>query len=620
MHGRPRHPEPLSEKQQEVKQLKLEKYKQATQIFLAQHQKLKQQVVSQHKVAPDQQSSKPNQSALIANTNIDATTALILQQLDLTQRLITVNPDYYSLFNSCRICILARCNEFTSQLLVAVAADVAASQVTTSSSSSSSQQNAATPTDTVAETEVSQLRTQTSQSFQTLIREQLRITQAGLTKNPKSYSCWSHRLWTFDILVLSRDVLLQPQSENATTNHIATQQPFETLSSEIQCDAQLNDIELIQSLLSDTERLQLLKSELELCTELLQYDERNFHAWQHRASIVQRLQRMIQYLHNNDASTNNNTDSKQQQEACDASLLSACESLVTTEGLFAYTIEKINSNHSNYSAWHYRSHLVTLSIAPLDKNNNNNTSHTTSNDESSSTQSMSNNNAALALLRQELKLVTTALYTEPSDQSAWFYHRWCLSALALMCGGPTHRCLPLFVQLLPAPPALMKRLQLHKQQSQHAMPNAPLIQQSESNSLDHLLVILESESASLTELHEMESECALVQLQLALVLMACLSVRIAILQSQQTQPGAIPPQSVLHSALDKEKETSDSSSADSMASLLLRAQQLMRDAAKIDTHRAVMHQQQWRLMRAAIRQQVAWQSSAGSKLSAWQSD
>ncbi|TDL27269.1 rab-protein geranylgeranyltransferase [Rickenella mellea] len=64
----------------------------------------------------------------------------------------------------------------------------------------------------------------------------------------------------------------------------------------------------------------------------------------------------------------------------------------------AYTTQKIESNFSNFSAWHQRSKIYTrLWADQLD--------HQTTKDE-------------------EFELVKQAMYVDPNDQSAWIYHRW----------------------------------------------------------------------------------------------------------------------------------------------------------------------------------------------------
>lgn len=67
-----------------------------------------------------------------------------------------------------------------------------------------------------------------------------------------------------------------------------------------------------------------------------------------------------------------------------------CTSLLQVE----FTMSKINSNFSNYSAWHLRSHLLPGLGEDLH-----------------------------AVAADELELVKSAFFTEPADQSAWMYHR-----------------------------------------------------------------------------------------------------------------------------------------------------------------------------------------------------
>lgn len=67
----------------------------------------------------------------------------------------------------------------------------------------------------------------------------------------------------------------------------------------------------------------------------------------------------------------------------------------TVEEDTAYTTDKINSNFSNYSAWHLRSKQLPQHIA----------------------------STRPALGAEELELVKAAFFTEPEDQSAWMYHR-----------------------------------------------------------------------------------------------------------------------------------------------------------------------------------------------------
>lgn len=105
-----------------------------------------------------------------------------------------------------------------------------------------------------------------------------------------------------------------------------------------------------------------LKRELQLCNEALMKDDRNFHCWDHRTYVSKLLN-------------------------------------IPIEEELSFTLDKINANFSNFSSWYYRSCLITDAIM----------------------------NGAIKIddiWDKEYDLVENAIFTDPSDQSAWFYHRW----------------------------------------------------------------------------------------------------------------------------------------------------------------------------------------------------
>lgn len=106
--------------------------------------------------------------------------------------------------------------------------------------------------------------------------------------------------------------------------------------------------------------------ELKLCNKLLEMDARNFHCWNYRLFLFDHFEMA------NDAM------------------------FVRSE--FDFTTSMIHCNFSNYSAWHRRSQLFPL-LSLLDRR---------------------------AVLQTDLEMIRAAYYTEPKDQSSWFYLRWIL--------------------------------------------------------------------------------------------------------------------------------------------------------------------------------------------------
>jgi geranylgeranyl transferase type-2 subunit alpha len=132
-----------------------------------------------------------------------------------------------------------------------------------------------------------------------------------------------------------------------------------------------------------------LAGELALCNKFLLLDSRNFHCWNYRRFVVEK-------------------------------------SGTAPEKELAYTGAKIEENFSNFSAWHYRSRLLprvlTEPAALLEKVE----------EGAHAVLCLDNNSLYVyfflmtSLCSADFKLIQSAFYTEPDDQSAWLYHRWLL--------------------------------------------------------------------------------------------------------------------------------------------------------------------------------------------------
>lgn len=104
-------------------------------------------------------------------------------------------------------------------------------------------------------------------------------------------------------------------------------------------------------------------NEMKLCDLYLDLDSRNFHCWRHRSFLIEHAK------------------------------LSKLDEL-------KFTYEKICSNFSNYSSWHYRSKLIESLY--------------------------SENQIDSEIFKNELNLIENAIFTDPNDQSAWIYEKWLL--------------------------------------------------------------------------------------------------------------------------------------------------------------------------------------------------
>ena len=122
-------------------------------------------------------------------------------------------------------------------------------------------------------------------------------------------------------------------------------------------------------------------NEIQLCKLLLMEDQRNFHCWCYRRSVVT------------------------------IGGISAAEE-------FAYSTEKIEENFSNYSAFHHRSVFIRWIEQECSGN---------------ACSSGIASEERRRLVEDEFSLVENAVYTEPDDQSAWWYHQFLLSWTLQQC-------------------------------------------------------------------------------------------------------------------------------------------------------------------------------------------
>ncbi|XP_061192641.1 geranylgeranyl transferase type-2 subunit alpha-like [Saccostrea echinata] len=188
--------------------------------------------------------------------------------------------------------------------------------------------------------------------------EGLKITGEILSVNPDFYSLWNYRKEIFLFM-----------KENKETDFVQKlmQDELGFLESCLKVNPKSYGAWHHRCFIMENMPNPDWERELQLCNTFLEYDERNFHCWDYRRTVV-------------------------------------LASDVDLEQELAYTTEKIQTNFSNYSSWHYRSKLLPV-IFP-------DPTHPVRVQED--------------ILLQEHETVQNAIFTDPDDQSAWFYHRWLL--------------------------------------------------------------------------------------------------------------------------------------------------------------------------------------------------
>eukprot|EP00816_Leptocylindrus_hargravesii_P010627 CAMPEP_0196805100 /NCGR_PEP_ID=MMETSP1362-20130617/4828_1 /TAXON_ID=163516 /ORGANISM="Leptocylindrus danicus, Strain CCMP1856" /LENGTH=388 /DNA_ID=CAMNT_0042177795 /DNA_START=32 /DNA_END=1195 /DNA_ORIENTATION=+ len=220
-----------------------------------------------------------------------------------------------------------------------------------------------------------------------VLSDELNLTALCLKRNPKAYGAWFHRKWSISFYMKQK---------------------------------------------SDSSIESLLANELELCSEFLTLDERNFHCWNYRRFVISCLisyfssskvaEKLIPNGSWNCCSYVMGPQLADSNTTVDIGLDSALETLMSDPNItiiitceWEFTGLKIESNFSNYSAFHYRSKLLPL-IWSL----------------------QGAKEGEVKLASDELEIIHQAIYTEPDDQSAWWYYRFILEWLETMLKRPDH--------------------------------------------------------------------------------------------------------------------------------------------------------------------------------------
>ncbi|KAL7453465.1 hypothetical protein ACHAWC_006081 [Mediolabrus comicus] len=327
--------------------------------------------------------------------------------LALTEKMLSVNPDPSHLWNIRR--------EMLVHILQSSETQPTAVKSDTTTTSTDTADNKEEEKDVAVEGSVLQ------NSANVLdIQGELKLTAHCLQRNPKAYSTWFHRKWA---------LVYYMTASSSTSSHSAEQD-----------NTHWTDVKSI------------LASELELCGQFLQLDERNFHCWNFRRFVVGLLGSCGGSAMSTDDNESDAHDStvtsfsgdwswwlqegdnevlmmgpQISKNACSAvGMGKRCERTSTvnkptyplsTQELekiimneWDFTTSKIQDNFSNGSAFHYRSKLLPLIL------------------KFRSSSPCHDGHEAISLVRDEWdNILLDAIFTEPDDQTVWFYHRFIVS-------------------------------------------------------------------------------------------------------------------------------------------------------------------------------------------------
>jgi geranylgeranyl transferase type-2 subunit alpha len=139
---------------------------------------------------------------------------------------------------------------------------------------------------------------------------------------------------------------------------------------------------------------EVLENELKLTTQFFTMDERNFHCWNYRRFVVSAISGCWNGGWEFPSMGPQIGDSSEK-----ATLATIPNDVLQSE--WEFTQQKIQDNFSNFSAFHYRSQLLPHILEAKQKDGEDRN----------------------GLLEEELQLVEDAIFTEPDDQTAWWYHK-----------------------------------------------------------------------------------------------------------------------------------------------------------------------------------------------------
>ncbi|KAI9140482.1 hypothetical protein BKA69DRAFT_1175801 [Paraphysoderma sedebokerense] len=293
--------------------------------------------------------------------------------LSITTNLVTLNPDYYTIWN------------FRREILLSL---ITATKEVIDSNKTDYMYSAFRIFSSVIHRKL--IYSYHRQPLKRLHHELTLLTATITPIAPKSYWVWNHRMWCLEKMA----AIIRDQSSHESKPS-SSSEDTETLS-------------------RPPSLSKLWQGELHLVNKFLDLDTRNFHAWDYRRYVVSQL-------HSSSVPTDTAKIPPTFQPFSESSVIYV-HPLLKAE--FEYTMTKISQNFSNFSAWHYRSKLLPR-ISGLSNNKDDAVVNIIPNGVAQSVETYYGE--LERIFNDEFELLHSAIYTEPADQSAWLYFRWLLN-------------------------------------------------------------------------------------------------------------------------------------------------------------------------------------------------
>ncbi|SCU70709.1 Protein prenyltransferase alpha subunit repeat, putative [Trypanosoma equiperdum] len=249
------------------------------------------------------------------------------------------------------------------------------------------------------------------------LSEELKLSSSIIQSDYKVYAAFVHRRWVF--------MQLRRLAESALGNVGKRSKPAAPAGCQLGECAAAGEFDLPEEVLFWAKALLKEKRQGDA---LLAMDERNFHAWEFRRWVMYQLGQMEDLFVQSSIQFGPAVVGIKEREF--ASYMNGSAKSDRPRDLFFtptevkelnFTSAAVRRNFSNYSAWHQRGFIMQGALRRLQQRQ-------WREEEADNNLRDGMLSQAWGQLEEDLTLLTTAIYCDPLDQSAWYYAKFLIHA------------------------------------------------------------------------------------------------------------------------------------------------------------------------------------------------